>query len=82
VLHFAIGITVITLMTVQLCLGWMIKLNLESKLGSSAIYPIKRLHSIIGFMLYFIGKINVLIGVSIYDSQYVYEFRPICQVST
>ena len=70
VAHFALGIMILVLMTVQLFFGLLVKNNLESLNGSERVYYLKRVHQILGYILYLLTKINVAIAVNYHQPDY------------
>lgn len=65
--HFVVGLIIMSLLLIQNFLGWAIKTNLESNKGDGSVYPAKNLHKYIGFFLYFAGKLNIMLGIYMYD---------------
>lgn len=72
--HFAVGIIVLVLMTIQLFCGMMVKNNLESLNGSERVYRLKTFHFYNGYLLYIFTKINVALGVEMYEPGYLFWF--------
>ncbi|CAD8069053.1 unnamed protein product [Paramecium primaurelia] len=71
ILHFILGVVILLIMTTQIFLGLLARNNLESNNGTYLIYKVKYIHKYFGYLLYIITKVQVIIGISIYDSAYI-----------
>ncbi|CAD8092049.1 unnamed protein product [Paramecium sonneborni] len=71
ILHFILGVLILLILTIQIFLGLLARNNLESNNGTYLIYKVKYIHKYLGYLLYIITKIQVIIGISIFDSSYI-----------
>ncbi|KAL4471634.1 hypothetical protein ABPG74_008527 [Tetrahymena malaccensis] len=70
VAHFAMGISMTVLITFQHLIGLICKFNFENEDGSQKIHCLKLLHKISGYLIYLLGKANVMIGVNMFEKRY------------
>ncbi|EAR94463.2 cytochrome b5-like heme/steroid-binding domain protein (macronuclear) [Tetrahymena thermophila SB210] len=70
VAHFAMGVCMTVLITFQHLIGLICKFNFENEDGSQNIHYLKLLHKITGYLIYLLGKVNVMVGVNMFEKRY------------
>ncbi|KAL4511865.1 hypothetical protein ABPG72_012710 [Tetrahymena utriculariae] len=68
--HFALGISMTVLIIIQHLIGLICKFNFENENGSQKIHYLKLLHKISGYLIYLLGKANVIVGVNMFEKRY------------